>query len=161
MLIWIADSAPVHSNTISKPSGAPNAESAAIAPSRAFLRISSASCAGEGWECECDFDEGNDDVGRVLLGIAQHASGWFAGATPPGGGRQNTSSAKPFRFANSRRAGLMSIATTRFAPWCFASAHARRPIAPTPKTRIFWFEADDDGDDEETVGGRRPTRREA
>ena len=55
----------------------------------------------------------------------------------------------------------MSIATTRFAPRCFASAHARRPIAPTPKTRIFWFEADDDGDDEENVGGRRPTRREA
>lgn len=55
----------------------------------------------------------------------------------------------------------MSIATMRFAPWCFASAHASKPIAPTPKTRIFWFEADVDGNDEDNVGGRRPTRREA
>jgi len=53
------------------------------------------------------------------------------------------------------------MATTRFAPRCFASAHASRPIEPTPKTRILWFDADDDGKGEASVGGRRPTRREA
>lgn len=50
-------------------------------------------------------------------------------------GRQKTSSAKPCDLAKSRRAWLMSMATTRDAPVALATAQARRPIAPAPQTR--------------------------
>jgi hypothetical protein len=54
------------------------------------------------------------------------------------GERQYVCDANPWAFAKSSRVWLMSIATTRAAPSDFATAQARRPIAPTPKTRIFW-----------------------
>jgi hypothetical protein len=82
-------------------------------------------------------DEGDEEAEGLGRDIEQHGStvGAAAAAGPPGAGRQYTSSAKPFFLANSRRTGLMSTATTRRAPRCFARAHARRPIAPTPNTR--------------------------
>ena len=72
---------------------------------------------------------------------------------------------------------MMSIAHIRVAPDAFARAQARRPIAPTPKTRTEEGWVGVNGDDEVVVGavgeavgteeergvvgGRRPTRRAA
>lgn len=54
-------------------------------------------------------------------------------------GKQYVASANPSRRAKSSRCWLMSSATMRFAPLERASAQARRPMAPTPKTRTVWF----------------------
>ena len=118
-------SEPVHSRMVSKPSGAAKEVRMDVDVREARRRASSADEEGVGFVEE----EG---------GTGQHPSpcGWCC--DEPGMGRQKTSSANPLVLANSRRWGLMSTATTREAPLCFASAQARRPIAPTPNTRTDW-----------------------
>jgi hypothetical protein len=53
-------------------------------------------------------------------------------------GGQYVSFAKPLAFTKSKRSWLMSIATMSEAPRDLASAQARIPIAPTPRTRMVW-----------------------
>lgn len=130
----MADSAPVHSKTTSKPSGAEKADRKERVVSRAFLSCSSARAAGVVGCGLVEDDDWEGDEQQPLVG------NWECD-DDDGVGRQKTSSANPFFFANSSLEGLMSIATTRDAPVCFASAQARRPMAPTPKTRTDWLGA--------------------
>lgn len=119
---WMARWDPVHSKTVSKPSGWEKWDRAQRAEERACLSCSSVGCC-----CDDDDDEF----------IEQHGSCDEEGSSVSDEdlGGQKTSSANPFCLANSQRVGLISMATTREAPVRFARAHARRPMVPTPKTR--------------------------
>lgn len=54
------------------------------------------------------------------------------------GGTTKPWCAKPFFTAKSTLPASMSAIRTVFAPFVFATAAARRPTAPAPKTRAVW-----------------------
>ena len=82
---------------------------------------------------------GASNSARAACALSRAQRSWSSVVLALSGeGRQNVCDANPFAFAKSNRVWLMSIATTRAAPRDFEMAQARRPIAPTPKTRTFW-----------------------
>jgi len=107
--ICIQGSTPVHSKTTSKPSGSPNCANAGAMESLARLT--------EDCFSSCSVAGGGEGAGRC---------------------RHQMSSTHPFSFANSSRFWSISTAHTFRAPRCFASAQAKMPIVPTPKTRTLF-----------------------
>lgn len=133
-------SAPVHSKTMSKPSGSDSSFKKVCTVDLAFWTISSRA---------------------ALIGGTLPLTPEAPGAVGSRGGRQYVLSAQPHSRANSSRFESMSMAQTLRAPKAFASAQARRPIVPTPKTRtaLPLAKGGCDADGEALVCcGHRPTR---